>query len=140
MRSILLVLSMLIGQLIFAQNKDVISIKALLATQEQAWNKGNLELFMVGYWESDSLVFIGKNGPKYGYTNTLDNYKKSYPDSSHMGKLHFELLSIKPLGIEHYFVIGKWQLKRTRGDVSGHFTLILKKTKKGWKVVADPSS
>ena len=139
-KNILLLLSLMLGQVTFAQNKDIVAIKALLATQEQAWNKGNLELFMIGYWESDSLVFIGKDGPKYGYKNTLDNYKKGYPDASHMGKLHFDLLSIQPLGMEHYFVIGKWQLKRTIGDVSGHFTLVFKKTKKGWKVIADHSS
>ena len=62
---------------------------------------------MVGYWKSDSLVFMGKSGPTYGYKNTLANYKKNYPDTSYMGKLHFDIVSIKPLGKNYFFVIEK---------------------------------
>jgi hypothetical protein len=58
-------------------------------------------------WTS-SLVFIGKNGPKYGYNTTFENYKKSYPDTAAMGKLSFDLLQLKKLSTEYYFVIGKW--------------------------------
>jgi hypothetical protein len=95
---------------------------------------------MVGYWNNDSLVFIGKSGPTYGYKNTLANYKKSYPDTSYMGKLHFDIVSIKPLGKNYFFVIGKWFLQRTVGDVNGIYTLVFKKTKTGWKIISDHSS
>lgn len=140
MKQLILISCLFISHTLFAQNKDAQSIRSLLAKQEAAWNQGNLEQFMVGYWESDSLVFIGKNGPKYGYANTLANYKKSYPDTSFMGKLHFDILSMQALDTAHYFVIGKWKLTRTVGDVSGHFTLLFRKTKQGWKVIADHSS
>jgi ketosteroid isomerase-like protein len=139
-KTLLLCTSFFLAQFLCAQNKDTQSIRALLAKQEAAWNQGNLEQFMVGYWESDSLVFIGKIGPKYGYANTLANYKKSYPDTSYMGKLHFDILSMQALNAGHYFVIGKWKLTRTVGNVSGHFTLLFRKTKQGWKVIADHSS
>jgi ketosteroid isomerase-like protein len=95
---------------------------------------------MSGYLESDSLVFIGKSGPTYGYANTLANYKKGYPDTSYMGKLNFEIISIKALETKHYFVIGKWHLTRTVGNLNGVFTLLLRKTKDGWKIIADHSS
>jgi ketosteroid isomerase-like protein len=95
---------------------------------------------MSGYLKSDSLVFIGKSGPTYGYDNTLNNYKKNYPDASHMGKLNFEIVSMKPLGGNYYFVIGKWYLKRTVGDINGVFTLVLRNTKDGWKIISDHSS
>lgn len=45
-----------------AQSKDELAIRNVLSTQSQAWNDGNLELFMNGYWQSDSLMFIGKTG------------------------------------------------------------------------------
>jgi ketosteroid isomerase-like protein len=95
---------------------------------------------MAGYWNNDSLVFIGKSGPTYGYKNTLANYKKSYPDADYMGKLNFDIVSIKPLSKNHFFVIGKWFLKRTVGDVNGIYTLVFKKTKTGWKIISDHSS
>ncbi|MFY7898561.1 MAG: YybH family protein [Chitinophagaceae bacterium] len=124
----------------FAQNKDETSIKTMLKEQENAWNKGNINAFMHGYWENDSLLFIGKSGPKYGYKTTLENYKKSYPDTVQMGKLTTTILSMQKLSIDYYFVVGKWYLKRTVGDAGGHYTLLLRKIKGKWVIVADHSS
>jgi ketosteroid isomerase-like protein len=123
-----------------AQRTDELTIRTLLAKQTEQWNKGNIERFMEGYWESDSLLFIGKRGPTYGYRTTLENYKKSYPDTTAMGKLKFDILSVKPLSPDTYFVLGKWMLKRTIGDLEGHYTLLLKKIKGKWVIIADHSS
>jgi len=123
-----------------AQTADELAIRQLLAKQSAGWNRGNLEEYMKGYWESDSLVFIGKSGPKYGYKTTLENYKKSYPDTATMGKLAFDLLQVKPLSPEYYSVMGKWHLQRSIGNVEGYFTLLLKKLKNEWVIVSDHSS
>ncbi|RPE13570.1 DUF4440 domain-containing protein [Chitinophaga lutea] len=123
-----------------AQSRDVNAIKAVLGTQLTAWNEGNLERFMETYWRSDSLMFIGKSGITYGWQATLDNYKKSYPGKEGMGTLTFNLLEFKKLATDVYFVVGKWHLARTIGDLSGHFTLVVRKMKGEWKIVADHSS
>ena len=123
-----------------AQMPDDILIKNTLAEQTTAWNAGNLDKFMDGYWHSDSLMFVGKAGPTYGWENTLINYKKGYPDTASMGKLNFELLSVKRLSSLYYSVVGKWHLKRSIGDVGGAFTLLFKKIKKKWVIVQDHSS
>jgi ketosteroid isomerase-like protein len=123
-----------------AQNKDENAIRAMLSAQEAAWNTGNLEQFMIGYWQNDSLMFIGKNGPTYGYNKTLANYKKGYPDTAHMGKFTSTIVNMKRLSPEYYFVTGKWFLKRTVGDVSGYYTLLIRKINGKWVVVADHSS
>lgn len=138
--TILLITLTLITKTIVAQSKNENVIRSMLAMQEEAWNNGNLEKFMIGYWNNDSLLFIGKNGPKYGYQTTLGNYKKGYPDTAAMGKFTSTILSIKKLSNKYYFVVGKWHLKRTIGDVSGHYTLLIKKIKKDWVIVADHSS
>jgi ketosteroid isomerase-like protein len=125
----------------FAQNgKDEKDIRDLLARQTQAWNQGNIEAFMKGYWESDSLLFIGKSGVTHGYQNTLANYKKGYGDTAKMGKLFFELLEVRKLSGEYYWVVGKWFLKRSVGDIGGHYTLLFRKIKGRWVIVADHSS
>ena len=95
---------------------------------------------MKGYWKSDSLVFIGKNGPRYGYANTLVSYKNAYPDTAAMGQLSFELLELKRLSSQYYFVTGKWHLSRTIGDLKGYFTLLIRKMKNKWLIVKDHSS
>lgn len=123
-----------------AQTKEEVEIKAMLKQQEKAWNEGNLEKFMIGYWQSDSLLFIGKNGPKYGYKTTLANYKKGYADTTQMGKFTSTILTMQKLSPTYYFVVGKWFLKRTIGDVQGHYTLLIRKIKNKWVIVADHSS
>lgn len=123
-----------------AQDKDKQKILAILDRQTKAWNRGNIDEFMIGYWNNDSLMFIGQSGVTYGYKQTTANYKKNYGDTAKMGKLSFDILQVKRLSPEYYFVVGKWFLKRTVGDVSGHYTLLFRKIKGQWVVVADHSS
>ncbi len=123
-----------------AQSKDETAVRDVLETQRLAWNEGNVEKFMEGYWKSDSLMFIGKSGVTYGWQKTLENYKKGYPDTAAMGKLIFNILEVKRLSVMYFFVVGKWHLTRSIGDVEGHFTLLFKKVKNKWVIVADHSS
>lgn len=139
-KRILFLLFVLLTQNAFTQTKDAKAILQLLSKQEKAWNEGNINQFMDGYWENDSLVFVGKNGLTYGYNNTLSNYKKNYPDKTYMGQLKFTILSMQPLGKQFYSIIGKWELFRTVGNLSGHYTILLKKINGQWKIVSDHSS
>ena len=77
-----------------AQTKAAEAIENTLAAQQIAWNKGDLDSFMQYYWKSDSLLFLGKSGPTHGWQNTLNNYKKGYPDKATMGSLDFKILKI----------------------------------------------
>ena len=135
-----LFIALFINSIIIAQSNDEAFIRNAMTEQTTAWNQGNLERFMETYWHSDSLMFIGKSGPTYGWKNTLANYKKGYPDTAAMGKLNFELISVKRLSEQYYSVVGKWHLKRSIGDVGGAFTLLFKKIKKKWVIVQDHSS
>lgn len=124
-----------------AQTKDAQTILSILDTQTKSWNSGDLENFMKGYWKSDSLMFIGKSGVTYGYSNTLENYKKGYPTRDAMGILKFTILKVEKISANAYFVVGKWHLTREKvGDVEGHYTLLFKKIQGEWVIVADHSS
>lgn len=136
----IILLAMLFSFAASAQNKDETAVRNLLEQQRQAWNAGDIEKFMDGYWQSDSLMFVGKSGVTYGWQNTLDNYKKGYPDTAAMGKLKFDILEVKRLSVLYFFVVGKWHLTRSIGDVGGHFTLLFKKVKNNWVIVTDHSS
>ena len=124
----------------FAQSKDELMIRNILAQQTIAWNGGDIENFMEPYWHSDSLMFIGKSGITYGWQKTLENYKKNYPDAAAMGKLDFTILQTKRLSVLYYFVVGKWHLARAAGDLNGYFTLLFKKIKNPWVIISDHSS
>src|SRR5688572_16816201 len=140
MKNFLAVLLLLITTLCFSQSRNERTILNILDVQTKAWNRGDIESFMEGYWKNDSLMFIGKSGVTYGWTNTLNNYKKGYPDTAAMGKLNFTIISIKKLSSKFYSVVGKWHLKRSIGDLSGHFTLLFRKINDEWVIVSDHSS
>ena len=123
-----------------AQAGDEKTIRDILNRQTTAWNQGNIESFMNGYWQNDSLMFIGKSGVTWGWNNTLANYKKGYPDRATMGKLFFDILLVKRLSPEYYQVVGKWLIKRSTEDISGHYTLLFRKIKGTWVIIADHSS
>lgn len=140
MKILLFIVVSFFSKSVLSQSQDEISIRKILTDQNNAWNNGNIEAFMNGYWKNDSLKFIGKSGITYGWDKTLNNYKKSYPDSVSMGKLTFDISEVTPLSEQYYFVIGKWFLKRSISDVGGHFTLIFRKIDAKWVIVADHSS
>jgi len=137
----LFLLLLLVGSIhiVYVQT-DEQAIRGVLATQAAAWNKGSIDEYMHGYWNDDSLVFVGENGPTYGYQQTLERYKKSYSDTAKMGKLSFDILQIRRLSSDYYFVLGKWALARSIGDVGGSFTLLFRRIKGKWRIVADHSS
>jgi hypothetical protein len=123
-----------------AQDRNEQNIRRILAAQVIEWNKGDIEGFMKGYWENDSLLFIGSKGPRYGYKTTLERYKEAYPDAAHMGKLTSTVTRMDKLSENYYFVVGKWALVRSIGDVSGSYTLLIKKINGQWVIVCDHSS
>lgn len=123
-----------------AQDRDIVAIRKLLLNQVIAWNSGNIEGYMHGYWQSDSLLFIGSKGPRYGYDAALRRYREAYPDADHMGRLTSTLVSTQRLAPDYYFVVGKWALERAAGNVSGSYTLLLRKIKGKWAIVCDHSS
>ncbi len=111
-----------------------------LAIQTECWNTGDIECFMIGYWESDSLMFIGDNGVTYGYYNTLQRYQTNYPDAEAMGTLRFNIQHINKISEDAFFVVGQFYLRRTIGDKEGSFTLLWKKINGVWVIVADHTS
>ena len=119
--------------------KDSALILGVMAAQEEAWSNGNIKKFMEGYWQSDSLKFVGKNGIKYGWQTTLDNYKKSYPDKAAMGKLEFEVLQLEVNG-SSAFMLGKWSLIRESDNPNGYFDLYWKKINGNWVITIDHTS
>lgn len=141
MKNLLLFLSVIVwASCSQPAENDIAEISAVLNTQAAEWNKGNIEGYMQGYWNNDSLLFIGSKGPVYGYNNTLQRYKKGYPDKDAMGQLSFSNLSFKKLSNEYYHVTGSWSLMRKGDNPNGYFTLIFRKIDGHWVIVADHSS
>ena len=124
----------------FAQSQNEKDITTVLYQSASDWNKGSLEGFMKSYWNNDSLMYVGSKGVTYGYNNILNSYKKSFPDTAAMGNLSFDILHVKRLSAEYYYVVGKYTVVRTMGNAEGHFTLVFRKIDGKWVIVSDHSS
>jgi beta-aspartyl-peptidase (threonine type) len=116
-------------------------IKKLLDDQVVAWNKGDLQGFMAGYWKSEELSFYSAGTKTKGWQATLERYQKRYQaEGKEMGELSFNELDIEMLGAESAFVRGRWKLMLGKESPGGLFTLIVKKLPEGWRIIHDHTS
>lgn len=114
---------------------------AVLIAQQEAWNRGDLEGYMAGYLRSDELVFTSGGNVRRGWQETHDKYKAKYgSDPSTMGKLAFDILGVQSLGDEGAIVLGRWKLTDTPNAGGGVFSVALRKTPDGWRVIHDHTS
>jgi len=126
-----------LAPLLFAQGDD---IRKLLLDSQDAWNRGDLITFVSYYENSPETTFIGREVTRGGPEQILGRYKRAYPNREAMGTLTFSEIEVRPLSEGYALAHGKFFLKRTIGDASGRFTLVLRKTAAGWKIIHDHSS
>ena len=119
--------------------KEEATIRQVLADQEEAWNKGSLEDFMRGYWQSDSLMFIGSKVTQ-GWDSTLARYKRNYPTPEARGTLTFTILNVQFLSSDACLVTGRFLLTRANDAPTGLFTLVFRKKEEHWVIVYDHTS
>ena len=118
-----------------------VAVRRVLNDQASAWNKGDLEGFMAGYWNAPDLSFFSGKDRTRGWQATLERYVKKYrSDGREMGKLTFSELEVDVLGPDAVLVRGRWQLKLSKDEPGGLFTLIFKRLPEGWRIVHDHTS
>jgi ketosteroid isomerase-like protein len=115
-------------------------IREVIEAQSAAWNRGDVEGFMAGYWRSPELVFVSGDNVTRGWQQTLDRYKKSYNTREKMGTLVFSDLEFFILSKDAAVVLGNWALTRQGDNPHGKFTLTFRKLKEGWRIVMDHTS
>ena len=130
----------LLGKPPDTHDADRAAINAVLKAQQAAWNRGDVDAFLVGYWQSPELTFSGTNGVSRGWDGVLARYKKNYPNREAMGELIFSDLEFRFLGSDAALVLGKWHLKREMGDIGGVFSLVWQKFPEGWRIIHDHTS
>jgi beta-aspartyl-peptidase (threonine type) len=117
------------------------AIRNVLVSQAAAWNRGDLEGFMAGYWQSPDLTFMSGSNVTRGWQATLDRYRARYQgEGKEMGSLTFSDLEIMVFDADNAMVRGKWKLVKSKETVGGLYTLILKRLPEGWRIVHDHTS
>jgi ketosteroid isomerase-like protein len=127
----------------FAQKSDAkisLAIRAVLDEQVAAWNRGDIDSFMKGYWNSPELTFVSGQNITRGWQPTLERYKNVYGSRAKMGVLSFSDLEITVLNKRSAVVLGKWSLEREKDNPHGIFTLTFRRLKEGWRIIMDHTS
>jgi ketosteroid isomerase-like protein len=121
-------------------SRIVAAVRAVLDAQRDAWNRGDVEGYMDGYARTPDITFISGDSLTRGWDTVHDRYKKNYDSREKMGTLTFSDLEPTILSPDAVMVLGRWHLKRTSDEPHGRFTLILRRTKAGWRIVHDHTS
>lgn len=116
------------------------AVRQVLSDQQDAWNRGDIDAFMAGYWQSDSLRFASGGSVQYGWRQTLERYHDRYPDRAAMGMLAFTIYSVDVLSGNNAFVFGRYELERAKDRPAGLFTLLFRRFDEGWRIVFDHTS
>jgi beta-aspartyl-peptidase (threonine type) len=119
--------------------EDPDTLHASLNQQAEAWNRGDLDAFMGAYWKSPKLTFSSGGETTRGWNETLERYRKRYPDREIMGKLTFSALETQMLGSDAALTLGRWELDR-KEPARGNFSLVWRKMDGTWRIVHDHSS
>lgn len=131
-----------------AQSGDDAAIRAAMAAQTAAWNRGDIKAFMQGYENSPDTAFIG-SAVRKGYEPILQRYEQAYTSQAQMGKLTFSDLAVRLLPggcgkTEYALVTGRFHLERNQKGSArkddGIFSLVWHKGSHGWKIVLDHTS
>jgi len=128
-------------ELIKQDSNEIESIKKMLYTQQECWNNGDIYGFMEGYWNSEELIFTSaEHMPAYGWQNTLERYKNSYPTKESMGEFKFDIYNVKLTSKRTAILNGKWELTRINDNPKGEFWLDIEKFENNWLIVKDSTT
>jgi ketosteroid isomerase-like protein len=115
-------------------------IRDVMSAQVAAWNRGDIDGFMAGYWRSDRTEFVSGDKVTRGWQTVRDRYRKKYDSREKMGILTFSEINVTPLGNDAAFVVGRWSLGRKSDRPHGIFSLLFRRTPAGWRIVHDHTS
>lgn len=135
-----LILLVLFQSVLYSQETWKVKIQSVLEKQSSAWNNGDIDGYMEGYWKSDDLLFTSGGRVQRGWLATKEKYEKSYDSKEKMGKLIFSELEFYQLSDSSAWVFGRWELFRKGDNPKGVFTLIFKNFPDGWKIIHDHTS
>jgi hypothetical protein len=109
-------------------------IEALLSRSAAAWTAGDLDAFMECYEDAPGTVYLSSTRLVSGYAAIRAMYAERFGQT--MGYLKFSLLQLTPIETSHVLAIGSFCLDEHRG----HWSLLLRRTERGWRISADHTS
>lgn len=122
-----------------AQSKDVKAIEALMRTEEEVWNRGDIDAYVQLYAPGDSTRMIYTGGSTHGRDSILAFYKKYWPKEK-MGHLTLTPDGIEVISKKYAYASGFFTVSYPSGKAAkGRFSGLVKKIKGKWYLYTDHS-
>jgi ketosteroid isomerase-like protein len=118
----------------------VAAVRAVIETQQAAWNRGDIEGFMDGYERAETTTFVSGEQLMRGWQTVLERYKQRYNSREEMGTLTFSELAIEPISADFALADGHWQLTRAKDAPRGRFTLVFHRINSEWRIIHDTTT
>jgi uncharacterized protein (TIGR02246 family) len=143
-----LLLAFAAGPAFGAGASDEAAIRQVMAEQQAAWNRADVDAFMHGYKDAPDTTFVGSS-VRRGYRAILESYRRHYAGKAQMGRLTFSDVEVRLLpcaggDVRYAAVTGHFHLDRSsHGEAAqddGVYSLLWEKTAQGWKIILDHSS
>ena len=126
------------------QPDDAQRIIAMMQESTNQWNRGSLEGFLLPYDEAADITFVGSTGLVRGKDAVREKYRASYfRTGAPEGNLAFRDMEVRPLGPDHALAVGRYVVTERasgRETATGLFSLVLRRTAQGWRIMHDHSS
>ena len=125
---------------------DEAAVRAVLDAQVAAWNAGDLDGFMAGYWRDEELTFTSGDQVTKGWAATRERYRRKYftPNAegklADRGELAFGEIQVESFSPAAALLRGRYFLKPAATTATGRFTLTFRKFPDGWKITSDHTS
>ncbi|MEQ1490464.1 MAG: nuclear transport factor 2 family protein [Terricaulis sp.] len=114
--------------------QDEAEIRALIATMEAAWNRGDFEGYMAGF-ENPGVVFVSGGRIQDGWQGTLDHYVRDYGGSAERrGALHFYDINVEMLAPDAAMLVSHYRLERPERAQEGINTRLMRKIDGRWVI------
>lgn len=117
------------------------AVTLVLTESARAWNRGDLDGFMASYLDDSATVFVTADSAHAGFDWIRARYAPRFTPAAVRDSLRFEGIEVRGLGPEHAVATAHYVL--VRGDsvtAMGPFTIVLRRTPAGWKIIHDHTS
>ena len=110
------------------------AIRAVIASMEAAWNRGDFRGYMEGFANPD-VIFVSRGEFQKDWQGTLDHYVRDYGQSSDgRGTLHFYDIRIEMLAPDAAQLISRYRLDRPNNPQNGINTRLMRKRDGKWVI------
>lgn len=116
--------------------------KSAFEGQMAAWNRGDLEGALAGYWASSGMTWVNKGGVSHGFQTFADGMRQDFAaDPASMGHYEGAVLEAQDLAPDAALIVVRWSISREgRPAMGGISTQLWRKLGGTWRAVFEHAS